>query len=138
MALSLGKPFQPRRQPQPSSRPSRGPGAQGPNSFGDSVRVVKGHVGPDWFNELGNWIQHHAYYPEQAVAANESGTTVVQFVVDRYGHVLSVARQMSSGSQWLDMETEGMLRDATVPPLPPDTPDHTVTVDLYMHWVLLP
>lgn len=135
MALSLGRPLRPA---QPTRKESRGQGARGPNSFGNSVRVVSGHVDPSWFNELQDWLHRHAYYPRQAIAANQSGTVVVQFVVDRYGRVLSVERQMSSGSQWLDMETVGMLRGATLPPMPPDASHKPVTIDLYFHWVLLP
>ena len=135
MVMSLGRPLRPAR---PIPQESRGPGAVGPNWYGNAMQVVKGHVDPNWGSELVAWVHRHAYWPPQAAAAGESGTSVVQFVVDRYGHVLSVQPMMSSGSKWLDMETMALFRNAHVPPLPPDTSDQTVTIDFYLHWVLLP
>lgn len=136
MALSLGTPKRTASARAPASADA-GRAARGPASFGNSVQVVSGHVDPSWFDMLHQWLQQHGYYPEQAVLNNEDGTVVVQFVVNRYGRVVSVEKEMSSGSQWLDMATMGLLRDAHLPPLPPDSADQTVTINLYYHYILV-
>lgn len=113
-----------------------GPAAQGPLSFGRFARITRGHVDPSWLDALHDWWERHAYYPPEAVANGEDGTVGIKIVVDRYGHVRSVERESRSGSQWLDMAATGTFRDATLPPLPPDTPDQTITVNLTITYVL--
>ena len=137
MAFSLGRPLAPARSASRPARASYGPAAKGPLSFGQFARVTAGHVDPSWLDQLHYWWDQHAYYPEQAVANGEDGTVGIQIVVDRYGHVRSVERESRSGSVWLDMAALGTFRDANLPPLPPDTSDPTITVDLSITYILV-
>jgi TonB family protein len=118
-------------------RASNGPAAQGPLSFGQFAQVRQGHVDPSWLDALHDWWLRHGYYPEQAVANGEDGTVRIEIVVDRYGHVRRVEQQSRSGSVWLDMAAMGAFRGAKLPPLPPDTRDDAITVDLAITYVLV-
>jgi TonB family protein len=93
--------------------------------------------GTDWSNELSDWIESHKYYPEQAAMNGEEGTAEVRVTIDRYGHVKTVELVSRSGSIWLDMASQALFRDRTVPPLPPDSPLQTVTFDLTTHYILI-
>ena len=137
MAFSLGRPLTTARPGGAPARASYGPAARGPLSFGRFAHVVQGHVDPSWLDQLHEWWDRHGYYPQEAVANNEDGTVGIQIVVDRYGHVRSVEREQRSGSTWLDMAAVGTFRDAHLPPLPPDSPDNQITVDLSITYVLL-
>lgn len=136
-AFSLGRPLTSAPSASRSLPASYGPAAKGPLSFGQFARVTAGHMDPSWLNELHDWWNRHAYYPDQAVANGEDGTVGIQIVVDRYGHVRSVERESRSGSVWLDMAALGTFRNANLPPLPPDTPDQTITVDLAITYILV-
>jgi TonB family protein len=116
---------------------SLGPMNRGPGEAKAFARFLGGDPGPDWRNALRAWLDRHAYYPPQAAAAGEDGTTVVRVVASRDGRVQSVTMLSSSGSQWLDLATTGMFRDATVPPFPPDSTDPTFTFELRMSYILL-
>jgi protein TonB len=81
-------------------------------------------------------VQAHLYYPEQAALNGEDGTAEVVLEIDRYGKVLSVELVTPSGSQWLDLSTQGMFRGAHVPAFPQGTKEDTATVDQTIHYIL--
>ena len=137
MQFSLGRPLTTEPSRRPARKASYGPAAPGSLSYGRFAQVVSGHVDPSWLDQLHRWWEQHGYYPEQAIANRQDGMVGIQIVVDRYGHVRSVQREMGSGSQWLDMAAEGTFRDAHLPPLPPDTQDQTITLNLNITYVLL-
>ncbi len=137
MAYSLGRPL----DRSPSSGPARdasyGPAAKGALSYGRFAQVTSGHVDPSWLDLLHHWWERHAYYPQEAIANGEDGTVGIRIVVNRYGRVESVEQLQRSGSKWLDIAAEGVFRGAQVPPLPPDTKDKTITINLAITYVLL-
>ncbi len=67
----------------------------------------------------------------------EEGTAEVRVTIDRLGHVKTVELVSRSGSIWLDMASQALFRDRTVPALPPDSPLQTVTFDLTTHYILI-
>jgi len=145
MQFSLGRPLgrpagRAQALPAPAERmkpASYGPAAPGSLSYGQFAEVVSGHVDPSWLDQLHQWWLQHRYYPEQAAANGEDGTVVIRFEVDRYGHVHNLQREMGSGSQWLDMAAEAVFRGAHLPPLPPDTKDKTITLNLNIVYVIV-
>ncbi len=137
MNFSLGSP--PRAQPRAAQQPTPatyGPAARGPVSFGQFARVTSGKVDPSWLSLLHEWWERHGYYPPQAAANGEDGRVAIQIVVDRYGRVNELELLSRSGSQWLDMAAQGVFRGAKLPPLPPDTTDPQITVELTIDYIL--
>ena len=114
----------------PAARNSRGEPPGGRQDLDSFVRVEGAQVGSDWLQQLHEWWDRHAYYPQQAAANGEDGTVRLHMVVTRNGQVQSVEVQERSGSQWLDMGSLAIFRGARLPPFPPTTPeDHA---DLYL------
>jgi TonB family protein len=101
-----------------------------------SASGIKG-VSDDYAEEIGAWIRRHMYYPEEAAKRGEDGPSHVHVVLDRQGHVKSVRLVTSSGSYALDDATEGMFRNATLPPVPPDMSGDHFDVDLTIDYILL-
>ena len=60
------------------------------------------------------------------------GTVVVQITVDPDGHVQDVKLMRSSGSESLDRAAQALVRNAQLPPFPPDMklPQQTVTLPI--------
>ncbi|MBS0562007.1 MAG: energy transducer TonB [Proteobacteria bacterium] len=101
------------------------------------AKFYGGDPGPDWRNALRAWLDRHAYYPEDARRLGEDGPVTVRVVANRNGRVESVQLVGRSGSQFLDMATLGLMRDAVLPPFPPDANDPTFTFDLTIDYILL-
>jgi TonB family protein len=116
---------------------SLGPLNRGPGSVQPFASFRGGEVGADWRNALRRWLDEHAYYPPQAAQAGEDGDVVIRVVATADGRVQSATILSRSGSQWLDMATEGMMNGATLPPIPPDVANPTFTFDLTMHYILI-
>jgi len=130
----------PRAQPRTAEQPAAatyGPAARGALSFGQFARVTSGKVDPSWLSRLHEWWLRHGYYPDQAAQKGEDGRVSIQIVVDRYGRVNQVELEGRSGSVWLDMAAQGVFRGANLPPLPPDTTDPQITVDLTIDYILI-
>ena len=111
-----------------------GPAVLGPNL--DGPRITGAQLGSDWIGEYTAWVRSHLYYPEQAAANREDGSTEVLVKIDRSGKVLSVELVGRSGSQWLDLATTGIFRGARVPPFPRNVDGDTATVDQTIHYIL--
>ena len=101
-----------------------------------STSSIKG-VSDDYADEIGAWIRRHMYYPEEAAKRGEDGPSHVHVVLDRQGRVTSVHLVNSSGSVLLDDATQGMFRNAKLPPVPPDMSGNNFDVDLTIDYILL-
>jgi TonB family protein len=137
MNFSLGKPQAPPRTNNLLADNRSGPALRGPDSFGQSARLLKGHVEPSWFDLLHQWWLEHGYYPDQALSRGEDGNVSIVIVVDRSGHVDALDLAARSGSVWLDLGAQAVFRGAKLPPLPADTPDDQITVELNIRYILV-
>lgn len=124
-----GLPSHPSRQGAQGQAEQSGPSQPAP-------RISGAQLGRDWIAAYSAWVQAHLYYPEQAALNGEDGTAEVILDIDRYGKVLSVELVTPSGSQWLDLSTQGMFRGAHVPPFPQGTKEDTATIDQTIHYIL--
>lgn len=138
------RPAQPSR-PRPPQRgidlslgpvmpPPRPAGGQGATDTSLSIRGAE--LGSDWRAAFREWLERHAYYPQQAAAMGHEGPATVRFKVDRYGKVRSVELIRQSGSQWLDAATLSLLRGRTLPPFPPGTAQDEAEIDLTVNYIL--
>ena len=122
-------------------RPARGldlsfaPEAAGGSRLSLDGLLDRDGVGPDWTNAFHAWLERHAYYPRDAGEFGEQGNVVVDFVVDKSGRVSGLRLASSSGYPILDMAVLSMLRDATLPALPPQN-GARLPVRFTMHYVL--
>jgi protein TonB len=87
---------------------------------------------PAWLADVSAWLLAHRSYPEMARALGRQGTVVVRITVDPEGHVMSVNLVQGSGSDSLDNAAEQLVRNARLPPFPPDMklPQQSVTVPI--------
>ncbi|WP_419729764.1 energy transducer TonB [Lichenicola sp.] len=90
----------------------------------------------DYDSEIESWIHRHIYYPQEAAERGEEGPTRVHVVLGRDGKVKSVQLIGSSGSYTLDDATQGMFRNAKLPPMPPDITDDHYDIDFTLTYVL--
>lgn len=108
-----------------------------PASRSGTQADIRANVSPEWSALFRAWLEAHKYYPEQAARNGEDGSVTVRFEVDRDGRVSGLELASRSGSQWLDMGLLSMMRGARVPPLPPDTREERVPVQLTVHYILI-
>ncbi len=101
-----------------------------------SATSIKG-VSDDYADEIGAWIRRHMYYPEEAARRGEDGPSHVHVVLDRQGRVSGIRLVNSSGSFLLDDATQGMFRNAKLPPVPPDMSGNSFDVDLTIDYILI-
>jgi periplasmic protein TonB len=73
-------------------------------------------IDPSWQSLLLKHLQQYKNYPGAARARNQQGVVVLDFVMDRDGHVLSQRIVASSGSTELDAEVLALIQRAQ--PLP--------------------
>ena len=67
---------------------------------------------------LSRWFETHKRYPASARDAEEQGSAIVRFRVDRSGRVLSFSLARSTGYADLDRAVTELLRGAQLPPFP--------------------
>ena len=91
---------------------------------------------PRWRAALSAWLQSHRTYPDEARRNNDEGAVLIRFVVDREGHVVSVAVMQGSGHPSLDEAAIAMLRGARLPPFPPDMAQAMTTVTVPIRYRL--
>jgi protein TonB len=74
----------------------------------------------------------HRSYPEMARRLGRQGTVVVQITVSPDGRVQTVTLVKGSGSDTLDEAAQDLVRNAHLPPFPPDMklPRQTVTLPI--------
>lgn len=96
------------------------------------------HETANWQGELLARLEHYKRYPHAAQHNHEEGTSMLHFVMDRKGHVLSARIVHGSGHEMLDQETLALVRRAEPLPAPPDsvpgaTIALTVPVEFYVN-----
>jgi TonB family protein len=121
----------------PVARNSLGAVPRNPDTPEAMVRVEGADLGADWLRALHEWWERHGYYPHQAAEQGEDGTTRVRLRVDRSGRVEEAELEMRSGSQWLDLGSLAIFRNAMLPPFPPATPQNEVTLHLTLNFILI-
>lgn len=88
-------------------------------------------VKTSWLKSLALHLERFKRYPEAARAQHASGTAVVQFVIDRDGHVTTKAVGKSSGSSVLDEAALDLLQRAMpLPKTPNDVPGEQFTLSV--------
>ncbi|MFT8551849.1 MAG: energy transducer TonB [Acetobacter okinawensis] len=93
-------------------------------------------VSSDYGAEIDAWIQRHLYYPPEAAARGEEGSTSVHVILDRSGHVFKVF-ETGSSTEALDAATIGMFQGAQLPPVPPDMKDKYINFDVTVNYILI-
>ena len=101
------------------------------------VRFEGVDLGEDWIKLLHQWWNQHGYYPRQAAELGEDGTAGLRLVLDRSGHVRSVELELRSGSQFLDLGSLAMFRDAHLPPFPVSVSDNEATLHLTINFIIM-
>ena len=134
-ASSHKPPPAPKREATSSSAPSTPPPGPSPEAA-PTHAVPPAPIPGDWQRALGDWLAAHKTYPEEARRRGAEGSVTVRFSVDRSGRVLDVALAGSAGASVLDAAAEAMLRGATLPPVPADMPQDTVTVTVRVRYTL--
>ncbi|HXW42968.1 MAG TPA: TonB family protein [Xanthobacteraceae bacterium] len=88
------------------------------------VRGGAPRVEPSWQTSLMRQLERHKRYPNEAQSRSEQGVVLLNFSLDRAGHVL--ARRIARSSGFADLDNEAMamiLRAAPLPPFPPSMPE---------------
>ncbi len=125
--MSYGNPS----PPEPNARPAMNlslPQTDTQAVMGSDF-TVKGNIGADYMAVLHKWVEAHGYYPNAASAQDQEGNAVVEFTVDRSGHVTGAHLLQSSGSPFIDQAWFQLFADNDLPPFPPGTKADHVTVD---------
>jgi protein TonB len=117
-------------RPHDTSAPSAEASGSAPAA---SASEAAGRASADWLADVTAWLAAHRSYPETARRLGRQGTVVLQFTVDPAGQVMDVNLAQSSGSDVLDNAAEAMLRDAHLPPFPPqmNLPRQSLTVPIH-------
>lgn len=83
--------------------------------------VGKAGAPPDYLTQIRLRLEQHKTYPRIAQTRHQEGLVVVEFVIDRSGHVLRHAVAQSSGYSVLDKEADAIItRSDPLPPMPPE------------------
>lgn len=78
----------------------------------------------NWRGQVVDLLARHKHYPTEAFSKGEEGTVLVNFTIDRSGHLIDSRIGQSSGSALLDHEVIDLLnRSQPFPPLPSDYSD---------------
>lgn len=121
----------------PQARASNGEVPANPDTPRGMVRIEGADLGEDWERALQAWWDRHGFYPRQAAENGEDGTNRLRVLLDRTGRVHSVELEMRSGSQWLDMGSLAIFRDAKLPPFPLATPQNEATLHITITYILI-
>jgi protein TonB len=73
-----------------------------------------------WLAGVSAWLLAHRTYPEMAREQGREGTVVVRMTVDPEGRVVDVNLVRGSGTESLDNAAQALVRNAHLPPFPPD------------------
>lgn len=103
-----------------------------PPSAPTAQRETPALANPAWLSGVSAWLLAHRSYPEMARRLGRQGTVVVKITVDPEGHVLDVTLVQGSGSESLDQAAQALVRNAHLPPFPPDmkVPRQSVTLPI--------
>ena len=99
--------------------------SMGPVVEGGQLRDLVPHIASagadgDYMERLGEYVETHKYYPEQAGRNGEQGTVVVRALIARDGTVKDVHLEETSESRMLDVALLSMFRGKHLPPFPED------------------
>jgi periplasmic protein TonB len=87
-------------------------------------------------NTLARWFATHKRYPASARERGAEGQAVLRFRVDRSGRVIKFSIVRSTGHRDLDAAVEAMMRDAVLPPFPPDMAARDIEVSVAVRFRL--
>jgi protein TonB len=91
----------------------------------------------DWYSLISAHLERNKRYPREAKAAEQQGTPMVRFAVDRRGRVSDVSISRSSGHDLLDEATLDLLRRVSPLPAMPRSMGHDrVVVSLPIEYSL--
>ena len=102
-----------------------------------SIRVEGAELGNDWIQQLHDWWDRHAFYPQAALVNGEDGELQIHMVIDRDGRITAVEVVRSSGSRWLDIAGVSVFRNAKLRPFPLATPQPQADIYVSLHYILL-
>ena len=129
-----------RTEPAPSAQPpSARPSApvSPPPAAATPAPAADPNAVPAWQGRLIGQLQRAKRYPDAARSAGEEGASIISFVMDRTGQVLSVRLVRSSGSPALDEEALALVRRAEpLPPPPPEMPGRSITLTVPIRFSL--
>ena len=111
----------PRPQPAGMQAPPAPPAAPAP-AVPQIAPPPLAQSSPAWLAGVSEWLQSHRSYPEMARRLGQQGIVMVHFVADHDGRVLEVSLVRGSGTEALDQAAQALLRNARLPPFPPDMP----------------
>jgi len=105
-----------------------------------TAQRVKGgapHIAPSWQSSLVRQLQRNKRYPSAAQSRNEQGVVLLNFSLDRTGHVLSRRIARSSGFADLDDEVMAMiLRAQPLPAFPASMPQARIDLTVPIRFSL--
>jgi periplasmic protein TonB len=101
------------------------------------VKAAAPNAEASWFTNVVRQLQSLRRYPAAARSRREEGIVVVNFSVDRSGHVLSRRIAQSSGHTDLDDEVMALvMRAEPLPPFPASMPQQHMDLTLPMRFTL--
>ncbi len=103
----------------PMPAPAPPPVAAAPAQPSPAAAAAAAAARTNWQGQLVAWLARYKRYPHAAEEARQEGTPMVQFSLDRSGHLLSSRLARSSGNNLLDEEALAMLQRAQPFPAPP-------------------
>jgi periplasmic protein TonB len=89
----------------------------------------------NWQASISAWLARKTY-PEEARRRGEEGRVDVRFTIDRSGRVVDAAIVATSGSTLLDDAALATIKQAALPPFPPDMIQARVTITTTMRYSL--
>lgn len=129
----------PQAKTTPAARPAEAPATNPapPTAFPPSARqMTENPISGDWQRSVATWLAGRKTYPELARRRGIEGIAALRFTADRTGHVLTVELVRSAGAVVLDDAAEAILRNATLPPFPPDMSQDKITVTVQIRYTL--
>jgi protein TonB len=124
-------------------RPTTQPPAERPSLQASSAVRIPAPAAPagpvidsGWQASVFGWLASRKSYPEEARRRGEEGHVAVRFTVDKSGRVVDAAIVSPSGSTLLDEAALGLLRQAMLPPFPPDMTQARITITTTMRYSL--
>ncbi|KXV22384.1 energy transducer TonB [Gluconobacter oxydans] len=113
------------------------PPTTSPSAASASTSSHASHDPVTWQGELLARLERFKRYPQEAQSTHQEGTSLLHFVMDRKGHVLSASLKRSAGHDLLDAETLALIHRAEPLPIPPDSVQGdplslTVPIEFYL------
>ena len=84
------------------------------------------------------WLESHKTYPPEARRRGDEGRALLRLTVARDGEVRDVELVRRTASRLLNQAVLASLDGARVPPFPPGMAEASITVEVWVRWVLAP